>query len=57
MQYKDINAKDILQVLKKEIEWCKTNKPKDMPKGEYKMFVKGLKQAVILIKEMKKTLN
>lgn len=45
--------KEIIGLIKSEIEWCKNN-PQTMPDEFVYGFIKGLKQAITLIKSIPK---
>lgn len=48
---KKLTKKEVLELYKKEIEWCEKN-PDNMPEEWRAGFVQGLKQAVKLLKAL-----
>lgn len=46
-----MTKKFILELLEAEIVWCKGNKVKTMPDDWYMGFIRGLKQAKLLIRK------
>ena len=49
-----MKAKDIIQVLKKEIGWCLEHPATNLSKQFQKGFGAGLKQAIHLVTELEK---
>jgi hypothetical protein len=41
--------KEILQLIRSEIRWCKENPDNDLSADFQKGFIKGLRQAILLI--------
>lgn len=47
-----MTKKEVIEMLKQEIEWCKNNPEKiNMPEDWKEGFISGLKQAVKLVKD------
>jgi 5'-3' exonuclease len=50
---KTLSKKEVIEAIQKEIDWCKKNKEKSSGYDFADAFIKGLKQAIYLVRELK----